>query len=736
MPVLPLFAATLFVSATLLFLVQPMFARMLLPLIGGAPAAWNTCVVFFQMALVVGYLYAHPSVKWLGARKQALLHLTLLLLPLAALPIHIGERWASPPPGNPIPWLFLVLLVSVGLPFFAVSTSAPLLQRWFAATAHSSARDPYFLYAASNLGSLLALLMYPLLVEPAFRLTMQSRLWAGGYGLLVLLTAVCGWTMWNQPESALDDRPPVPEADTPVSWTTRVRWLALAAVPSSLMLSVNTYITTDIAAVPLLWVIPLAIYLLTFVIVFARRQILPHRLVSTIFPLAIIPAVIAIVRNDTAGIAAIPVHLLTLFMAALMCHGELARSRPAARRLTEFYLSMSIGGALGGLFNTLVAPLVFTSAAEYPIGIVLACLLRPPSSVFGRPPGAPSRLDRWFDVALPVMLGFVVILLKASAEFTRVSAHTFRGLAHVFALPLAIWLSFWRRPLRLGLGLAALLMFPGLYPSSAGPVVYAERTFFGIHQVVDENSRLKLLNGTTDHGSQLKDEKRSCTPLSYYYPTGPAGQLFASFTGHRAKSSVAIVGLGTAALAAYSKPGQNWTFYEINPAIERLAVEGRYFTYLKRCATRYRIVLGDARRSLAAAPDGFHDVIVLDAFSSDAIPIHLITREAVDLYFHKLRPGGVLAVHISNRYLDLEPVLGGLARDAGLVALIEDDHFVSYQELLDGKLSSTWVVFARRREDLGSLTGDARWKEVALRSGVGTWTDDFSNIISVIKYPD
>jgi hypothetical protein len=751
--VLALFVLTIFLSAALLFLVQPMFAKMLLPLLGGTPAVWNTSVVFFQLALLAGYLYAHLVVRWLDARRQAVLHAAVLLLPAMALPITVRAP-GDPSSTGPAAWLFAALLLSVGLPFFAVSTSAPLLQRWFARTTHRAARDPYFLYAASNAGSLGALVAYPFVIEPVISLSAQARLWSGGYGALELLTLLCGYRAWQSP--AAPDRAPADAggADTcPVRWRTRLHWMALAAVPSMLMLSTNTYVTTDIAAVPLLWIIPLAIYLLTFILAFAPRQIIQPWALSLVMPLVLIPSVLAVVREETRAMTIIPVHLLTFFVAALSCHSELARRRPAREDLTDFYLSMSAGGAIGGLFTTLLAPLLFIQTTEYPLGLVLACLMRTPVPLFragptgnlhdeaaSTPMGRSRRrqvrrlVSLALDVALPVAIGWLLIFLYNRANASGISEFSGRGLAYIFAAPFALWLFGLSRPIRLALGLAAIFVASGLTRDSGQNVLHAERTFFGTHEVLDEGWEIKLLNGTTNHGTQLKSPDLRCRPTSYYHTTSPIGQLFGSFTGLYTKFDVAVVGLGTAALAAHSHAGQRWTFYEINPAIERIAKDRRYFTYLADCIANYQVVIGDARLKIASAPDGAHDVIVLDAFSSDAIPVHLLTREAIALYFRKLRSGGVLAIHISNRYLDLEPVLAALVRDAGLTGRIADDNGVSNQEQIEGKLSSTWVVVARSPEDLGPIDGISRWVPLSPRSDVHAWTDDFSDVVRLIDF--
>ena len=402
------FGLTLFVSSVLLFLVQPMVGKMILPSLGGTPAVWNTCMVFFQAALLGGYAYAHASVNWLGVRRQAALHLILLFIPLAVLPIVIGQDATPPTRGNPVFWLLGQLAWRVGLPFFVVSTSAPLLQRWFADTGHPAAKDPYFLYAASNLGSFLALLAYPLVVEPTLHLESQSVVWAGGYGALIGLILICAIVVWRSrsgggtnpvgQDEALSGDLPATSAPTPGR---RLRWVLLALVPSSLMLGVTTHVTTDLAPVPLLWIIPLALYLLTFVFVFARKPPISHALMLRVFPFAIVPAAILVVLVElppVPDVVLVLVQLVTFFVAAMVCHGELVASRPAAGHLTEFYLWMSVGGVLGGLFNAVISPVLFNSLIEYPLMLVAACLAL---GVRGQGRGKPRV--RYLDVVLPVV---------------------------------------------------------------------------------------------------------------------------------------------------------------------------------------------------------------------------------------------------------------------------------------------------------------------------------------------
>jgi len=729
--VLILYATTIFGSATLLFLVQPMFARMALPLLGGAPAVWNTALVFYQAGLLAGYVYAHGATAWLGLRRHAALHLILLLLPLGMLPIGIPRGWTPPSQDNPTPWLLALLMVSVGLPFFVVATSSPVLQAWFSGTGHGRAADPYSLYAASNLGSMLALLSYPTLLEPTLRLDDQSRLWAVGYGLLVLLIGGCAIALWRSPAAPPPGGSDADPSDSGVTAGRRARWVLLSFVPSSLMLSVTTYLSTDIAAIPLLWVIPLAIYLLSFILVFARRRVVSHRLMVEALPIVMLPLVIVLAARTNEPIAiVIPTHLVTFFVAAMVCHGELATDRPATRHLTEFYLWMAAGGVLGGAFTALIAPLIFSTVVEYPLMLVLACLLgsRPDEAWQG-------RRQRALDLALPLALGVLAVGLITALQ-AGVAGSGRASIGPAFGLLVLLCFTFSRRPLRFGLGVGVLLVTSTLYLGEEGRVLHTERSFFGIHRVtLDPSARYHvLLHGTTLHGMQSLDPARRLRPPTYFHATGPLGQVFAAFGGAAAKQSVAVVGLGAGSVACHGERGQRWTFYEIDPTVERIARDPRFFTFLRDCPPDVTVALGDARFSLGTARDGQYGLIILDAYSSDAPPVHLITREAVHLYLAKLAPDGILVFNTSNRHLELEPVLGNLARAAGLASLAQDDAVVREAERLEGKLPSQWVVMAREPAHFGGLQADARWKSTRHQPDVAAWTDNFSSLLSAFRW--
>ena len=653
-----LYAATAFLAAALLFMVQPMVARQVLPLLGGSPAVWNTSLVFFQAALLAGYVYAH----WMG-RHRPRQHLWLLALPVLVLPIGLPAGWMPPTEHNPIPWLLKALAVMVGLPFVVVATTSPLLQRWFAATG----RDPYFLYAASNAGSLVGLLSYPTLVEPTLRLQQQSQLWAAGYLTLAVLVAGCA--VVGRSYEAANGNADSRGRPTLISWRRRLRWVLLAFAPSSLMLSVTTYLSTDIAAVPLLWVVPLSVYLLTFILVFVRRQVLSHRWMIRALPVCVLPLVGVLAKEPLQPIALIGGwHLLTLFVAAMVCHGELANDRPEPQHLTEFYLWLSLGGALGGMFNALVAPLMFSSVAEYPVTLALVCLLKP-------------TMKRW------------------------------------------PWL---------GLGLGLLLLVSANRSWKRFNMEHVERSFFGVSRVARDrpNETRRYFHGTTLHGLQCLDPARRREPLGYYDRRGPIGQLFEVLP---AATNVAVTGLGAGGLLAYAEAGQHWTMYEIDPAVERIAQNTNYFTYLSDCPAAERIVMGDARLSLAGA-DEQYDVMILDAYNSDALPVHLITREALAVYLARLAPRGVLAFHISNRYLDLTSVVSRLAADVKLFCLVQDEQRLNIAWLGGYRHLSNWAVMTRQQEVLQGLERDSRWSRPSPRTDTRIWTDDYSSVFSVFKW--
>ncbi|MCP4246335.1 MAG: hypothetical protein GY778_04730 [bacterium] len=737
------FSITLFFSAALLFLVQPMVGKMILPSLGGTPAVWNTCMVFFQAVLLAGYAYAHGTVNRLGARRQAILHLVVLATPFVVLPIVVGQGVAPPSDSDPVAWLLGHLLLRVGLPFFAVSASAPLLQRWFSKTGHSAASDPYFLYAASNVGSLLALLGYPFVVERVLDLSQQSSVWHIGYAVLYVLVAGCAVLLWRSPRTAvgsvsgLDAAPieAVPSPDStvrpPPSNAARARWVFLSFVPSSLMLGVTTYVTTDLAPVPLLWVVPLAIYLLTFALVFARKPLIGQATMMGWFPFLIAPA--AVMSQTIAlvipGWFMIPLLLGSFFVAAMVCHGKLAALRPAARHLTEFYLWVSIGGVLGGLFNAVAAPLIFDTLLEYPLVMVLACLALPWKSDRN-----PKPRERYLDLALPVGLGLATLAIQvALLQLDMSISATQIGIK--IGLPLLGCLALRRRALRFALGLAAVLVVSGYCARlDLGEYLYVGRNFYGVKAVVDlEGGAVRTLqHGNISHGLQWTDPRHSTEPIAYYHPDGPLGDIFRALDRTQPGVQIGDIGLGIGTISTYVHPGQTITFFEIDPRVADLAQDPDRFTFLSQCAGDYEIVLGDGRLAIARQPDGRFDILILDAFSSDAVPTHLLTREALQLYLTKIKDEGVLVYNLSNRYLGLTSLLGNLAAETGLTCLVRDDEVDPEVRARTWRNDTTYVVLARSAEVLAPIAALPGWETVEPDPDVPVWTDQFSNILSLL----
>lgn len=720
---LALFAATLFTSSALLFIVEPMIAKMILPLLGGSPAVWNTCMVFYQLMLLAGYLYAHLISRSLPKGRQIALHATVLVVSIVSLPVavHAGN---PPTATSPIPWLIGLLVRTAGAPLFVISSTAPLFQRWFAS---ASRQNPYPLYAASNAGSILALIAYPAFFEPTFTLNRQSVVWTFGYAVFMLLAAGCAACFWRERAAvAVDHAPAV--ATEPPSRAAMARWIVLAIVPSSLMLGVTTFLTTDIAAVPFLWILPLGLYLLTFVLVFAERRVIAHETMVRLLPLFVLPLVsLTIFDTRLSPLLQIGLHLGMFFMASMVCHGELARSKPHSDHLTTFYLCLAVGGVLGGIFNAIVAPLTFNTVVEYPLMIVLACLLRPALA------SSAKRAALWADLASPVLLGAGTLAMMFA--FRGGESKNAVALLLVFIVPAVVCYSFRRAPRRFALGVAALILASSTYMSAHERVVYRGRSFFSVHRVTldPENDYRLFVHGGIVHGAQSLHPDRKREATAYFHRSGPIGQIFGA-SRPVPRRRIGVVGLGIGTLAAYSGAGQEWTFYEIDPAVADLARDPRYFTFLRDSPARVDVVLGDARLSLAKVPDGHFDLLILDAFSSDAVPVHLLTREAVTLYLSKLAPNGNLAFNISNRYVELKPLLGDIAASLGLVSLGQDDLRITREDFAAGKFASRWFVMARRAADFGGLAGDPRWERVAPRPRPLIWSDDFSNLLSVFKW--
>jgi hypothetical protein len=714
--VLVVFGVALFSSAFLLFWIEPLFARIALPRLGGSQGVWNTCLVFFQASLLLGYTYAHVIARYLSLRGQVLVHLAVLAVGAAFLPIAMRAGWAPPPEGSPVLPLLALLTVTLGWPFFALSANAPLLQHWFSFSDHKHAANPYVLYAASNAGSLAALLAYPFLLEPQFTLSRQSALWSVAFFALAAMIAIAGTFPALTRASQVHARAAAPT--TKVGWRLRLTWIIYAAIPSSLLLGVTGYVTTDIASIPLLWIAPLALYLLTFVLIFAARPPIPHIWMVRALPGAVVLAGLGLWLAPISLAAAIAAHFTAFFIVAMACHGELARLRPAVDRLTEFYFWMSLGGVIGGALTALVSPLVFNGIIEYPLVLGLSCLVQP------------LRADDKKLSAVQIALlaaATLVVLIEPAARFGQLLSNSLS----LWAIVMIAWFAFQKRNSSLAALALLLVSFVGhtIYTRD-GTVIWRGRSFYGAYVVTqdDLHGYRLMFHGTTLHGVELL--KAPPQPLTYYAHGGPLGDVM-RVLGPNAHA-IGAVGLGIGSVACYARPDQSWTFFEIDGLVADVAARSGLFRELPQCAPQAKVVLGDGRLSLERGPAHQYDLLILDAFSSDAIPVHLVTREAFASYVRALKPHGAIALHITNRYFDLAPIVARIAPEAGLVAY--DWDFKPPPKTDFAILSvSHWIVLARSSADLGAIATDGHWTRRTADPKVRLWTDDYSNLLAALR---
>jgi hypothetical protein len=731
--ILVVYTAAIFTSALLLFSVQPLFTKMVLPRLGGSPAVWSVAMVFFQSLLLGGYAYAHYLMQIRNRVVPVMVHLVLLTIALLTLPLSIANGWGEPPTSGYAFWLLGLFAVSIGLPFFALAANNPLLQAWFVRTGHPNGPDPYFLYASSNIGSFLALLSYPVLLEPMFTLRTQNLIWTSGYGLLILLIAACGMLLLRSPanvvvEARSDD------ADAPApAWALRARWIFLAAVPSGLLIAVTAHISTDVAAAPLLWVLPLSLYLLTWVLVFQSRPLLPHQWVLMLQPLAITGVIVLLaVGGEQNLLLTLGGHLLCFFVIAMACHGELARTRPASSYLTGFYVALSFGGMVGGLFAGLIAPYTFSWIAEYPILVALAVLCRPLTD---------ERLARWSRWYWPLLATIAVALIAPSYSsgkvFTWLDDHRVYVISAIAiaGMILAILLKADRAKLA-GIVILALVLIR-VYPADDGRVETV-RSFFGVHKiVVTPNGQYHvLMHGTTIHGAEKfrNDDTSPVTgrpeAITYYHRDGGIGQAISAIRARKGRPiRVAVIGLGAGTLTCASEPGEDWKFFEIDQTMVDTARDPKYFTYIRNCEPDLKPVIGDARLTFAKEPDGIYDLIIVDAYSSDAIPIHLATEEAMEIYKQKLAPQGMVVMHVSNRHLELSSVVVGIADANDLKSWVYSEDSGRDNEYI---FSTSVVVSAREEADVGALASSDKWALTEAEDNQRVWTDDYSNVLGAV----
>lgn len=793
----PTFALVMFLSAALIFLLQPMFARMTTPLLGGSPAVWNTSMVFFQAALLVGYAYAHALARRASLRNQVLVHALVLLSGVVVLPIAVSDLLGPPNPSAPSLWLFAVLALSVGLPYAAASATAPLLQAWFARTGRADAADPYYLYAASNLGSLLGLGAYPTLMEPLLGLSTQANAWSIAYVVVGVLIIISGFVAVMSKGEALapaahEDTPQFSDApiaasgavQSDISWRNRFYWMAAAAAPSSLLLGVTSHISTDIASAPFLWVVPLALYLLTFVVAFGKQADAWREPVSVIAPLALVALVIAYSQHDF--VMTLGANLICFFFAALICHLTLSAHRPSAEKLTEFYMYVSLGGVLGGAATALLAPMIFNDVYEYPLALAAIALFFPTLE---------KHLPR-FGIAMVAAFVLIALILRFDHLFApiidrfafsqfgagawREPFMTILAVSAAWGLALgARWLPraalllaitacslmavvaimFLSRQtigdvrIEIGLGVAAAALFANRFnpwvaalmvlvafaivkldslDGDERNVVFQDRSFFGVTRVYDQPNAFGtvrvMLHGTTIHGAQYVSGERTRTPMTYYNAGTGLGEATVAAINSFEKANVGLVGLGAGSTACNTRPQDTLTIFEIDPMVVEFSTKpGGVFTYVPQCKPDAAVVLGDARLGIKTKADGALDVLLVDAFSSDAVPAHLMTTEAISLYFEKLSPNGIVILHLSNRNLDLVSEAARVAQALGLAAVrntaspdVSDDYWSVFD--------TSAMILARSPEALARLKLEQHWTAPDITTG-RAWSDEYINMV-------
>ncbi len=741
-----LFTFTIFVGSFLLFMVQPMIARMAMPELGGAPAVWNSAMLVYQALLLIGYGWAHALAR-LPGKMQAILHGGLLALACLWLPLGLASMDVATDT-SPVWHVPALLTLSLGPLFVAVAAQAPLMQRWYGLAGNKG--EPYSLYAASNFGSFGGLLAYPLLVEPFFALKAQSLWWTIGYVLLAGLVLLCAFAIWRAGSNADPQEQSMPlDQDTgehsivvsgPIRLKTYAYWLLLSAVPSALMLSTTTHLTTDLVSMPLVWVIPLGLYLLSFSVAFSDKRGLADMITRFAAPLLIIFAVLSLSLGSGGAATGMLASVGLLFIVAVALHAEMYRSRPSADRLTAFYLTMSLGGVIGGFFCAIIAPIAFSWTWEHAILLLLVAFIIPQQRLFSV---GEEQIIGQRGLSM-IMLGLSTIAIGIAAYLSQSPSFEFD---HIKMLMLCVIIALGILVIgnRLGftISMGAILLANGAYAAwGLGEDNMIRRSYFGVYRIMDSANERTLIHGTTLHGIQLKAQPTK--PISYYGGGSGVGLAFPKAEAlYGPDAAMGVVGLGSGTLSCYAKPGQNWTFYEIDPLVVDIATDPDIFTFISKCQPRAKMKIGDARLTLAENTPAKYDMLALDAFSSDAIPMHLMTREAFAVYGRALKPDGMLLVHISNRYIDLEPMVALLAKDGGWHAAARLDYPNDENEKA-GMRTSVWIALSRNPDKLAQLTGALYdeapkagganiWLRLRQKDNMNIWTDDYASILPHLK---
>lgn len=747
------FSLCIFTGSFLLFLIQPMVGKILLPCLGGVPAVWTTCMLFFQTALLAGYIYAEKSVKLLGCQKQSVLHLMLMVIGFLLLPVNVNTAGVETAFNQPVIWLLSRLGGSIGFLFFILAANAPLIQRYYSQAGQSDSSDPYFLYSASNAGSLLALLVYPFIFEPLMSVTSHRLLWSGIYVVQTILVFISCLLFWNNDKTSQENTATTQTAANSPPWSSVFRWVLYGFLPCSAMLGVTTHIATDIASGPMLWIIPLSLYLISFILVFTRSDFFRNiRWERYMFPTILLTLLMYHQKLSDPTWLTAPINIAAMFLVCMLFHSRLANSRPQASMLNSYFVWMSVGGIAGGLFNGIFAPLSFSTQIEYPLTLILAALL----AAFFRGPEVDREVTRLKEAALMLIIAIpaAIISLSDNTSSERINSESGFFIVLVSLILTHLFYNFRRAT---GILFVIVLLMTFHARRNDPMTLLIDRSFFGILKVTrlstdgivcDPDLKIpdvqdifyRLHHGTTLHGVERKVDVRPVLPLSYYSREGPAGRTFKMGMINRRFKNVGVVGLGCGTLAWYGRPWQHFDFFEIDPKVIELAENPKYFTYLSNSAASWKNIAGDARINLQFVPDHTYDLLVIDAYSSDSVPVHLITLEAFQLYQRKLKDNGVLLLHISNRYFKLSPLIRLMCDKIGFVSLRSFDDPAAYSIKYDwydhNQLSkSDWVVASADREAIAMLKKTfGPWDKIPLQPRYKIWTDDYANMLQVYNW--
>jgi hypothetical protein len=722
-------ALAVFLGSALLFAVQPMVGKRLLPLLGGTPGVWNACMVFFQGVLLVGYLWAHKATRRGGAAAGLPLHAVLMVAACVALPLGLAEGSLPGADDAPVLWLLQTLALMVGLPAVALAATAPMVQLWFSSSRHARAADPYFLYAASNIGSAASLLAFPLVLEPSLSMAAMERAWSWAFGAFAIIVLALGVAVRRNPGPSVA----APEPTAPSKPGDRLAWLGLSALPAALVLASTQHLTTDIASIPLLWIVPLALYLATYVVAFSRFGPRARELADKAMPVVLLLAVTLMALGLRGSVLLqASAHLAALVTVGLLCHGRLAARRPPASGLTAYYFWLALGGVAGGSCVSLLAPVLFDRMLEYPLLLVAACCLR--QGAWSLAGGRQLMLDLIAPaVALGAAFASTYWILELPWEAEAIGLYATSWLAVGLIMGSVLILARRGRSFTLAL---ATLCFASPDGLNFDELIHRERTFFGMHEVWTQESDAGtfhlFVNGTTTHGVQFWGEPNEREPISYYGDIGPMGDMMSAARAWERPLDVAVLGLGAGAMALHGQPGWRMVFFEMDPAVVAIARDPELFTCLAVSEAEIEVVVGDGRHELMARDD-VYDVIMLDAFSSDSVPLHLLTVEAMEGYMEHLQPGGFLIFNVSNDFLDMAQILAADAVELGLVTVFRSHMPSTPEQIEQNHYASIWVVVTRSRDDIDPEHFGPGWGWITPLDHVRPWTDDFSSLISAMR---